>query len=110
MAQRDGETTYTRDDAARALQQWNVALQRASAGPEADLYECATDLIAGWLSREQTFDELLNSYFHPDLDLAWFTSELCRGGPVALRTDVAMGAACALRLRQLLSRITTDNV
>ena len=57
------------------------------------------------LSFDETFDALLEAYFHPDLELTQLITELCTEGEILLRPHLLMGAACALRLQQIVATI-----
>jgi hypothetical protein len=96
----------TRGGIAWALHEWRIALEMANASVEAEVYECAAELVVEWLKSEQTFDGLLNAFFYPDMELTRLVTELCTEGEILLQPHLLMGASCALRLRQLVAGAT----
>ena len=93
----------TRGGIAWALHEWRIAREMANASVEAEIYECAAELVVEWLKSEQTFDGLLNAFFYPDMELTRLVTELCTEGEILLQPHLLMGASCALRLRQLVA-------
>lgn len=93
----------TRGGVAWALHEWYAALDVANDSVEAEIYECAAELVVEWLKSEQTFDGLLSAFFYPDLELTRLVTELCTEGEILLQPHLLMGASCALRLRQLMA-------
>ena len=70
---------------------------------EAEIYGCAAELVVAWLQSAQTFDGLLEAFFHPDLELTQLIAELCTEGEILLRPHLLIGASCALRLQQIMA-------
>jgi PAS domain S-box-containing protein len=97
--------SITRGGVAWALREWQSDLDEVNASVEAEIYACATELVVAWLQSAQTFDGLLEAYFHPDLELTRLIAELCTEGEILLRPHLLLGAACALRLRQIVATI-----
>ena len=95
----------TRGGVAWALREWQTALDEVSASVEAEIYACAAELVVAWLQSAQTFDGLLEAFFHPDLELTRLIAELCTEGEILLRPHLLMGASCALRLQQIVATI-----
>ena len=97
--------SITRGGVAWALREWQTALDAVNASVEAEIYACAAELVVAWLQSAQTFDGLLEAYFHPDLELTQLIAELCTEGEILLRPHLLMGASCALRLQQIVATI-----
>jgi hypothetical protein len=96
------ELSRTRGGVAWALHEWYAALDVVTDSVEAEIYECAAELVVEWLKSERTFDGLLGAFFYPDLELTRLITELCTEGEILLQPHLLMGASCVLRLRQLV--------
>jgi hypothetical protein len=92
----------TRGAVAWVLHEWHAALNAANASIEAQIYQCAADLVVEWLQDEKTFDGLLCAFFSPEPEVAQLITELCTEGEILLQPHLLLGASCALRLRQLV--------
>jgi hypothetical protein len=97
--------SITRGGVAWALREWQSDLDEVNASVEAEIYAVVAELVVAWLQDAQTFESLLEAYFHPDLELTQLIAELCTKGEFRLRPHLVMGAACALRLQQILATI-----
>jgi hypothetical protein len=97
--------SITRGGVAWALREWQTALDAVQASVEAEIYDCAAELVVAWLQSQQTFDRLLEAFFHPDLEFTQLIAELCTEGEILLRPHLLMGASCAFRLRQSVATI-----
>jgi PAS domain S-box-containing protein len=97
--------SISRGGVAWALREWQTALDMVNASVEAEIYACAAELVVAWLQSAQTFDSLLEAFFHPDLELTQLTTELCTEGEILLRPHLLIGASCALRLKQIVATI-----
>jgi PAS domain S-box-containing protein len=97
--------SITRGGVACALREWQTVLDEVNVSVEAEIYACATELVVAWLQSAQTFDGLLEAFFHPDLELTQLIAELCTEGEILLRPHLLMGASCALRLKQIVATI-----
>jgi PAS domain-containing protein len=97
--------SITRGGVAWALREWQSALDEVNASVEAEIYACVTELVVAWLQSAETFEGLLEAYFHPDLELTQLIAELCTKGEILLRPHLVMGASCALRLQQIVATI-----
>jgi PAS domain S-box-containing protein len=97
--------SITRGGVAWALREWQSDLDTVNASVEAELYASVAELVVAWLQGAQTFESLLEAYFHPDLELTQLVAELCTEGEIRLRPHLVMGAACALRLQQIVAMI-----
>jgi hypothetical protein len=94
----------TRGGVAWVLHEWHMALNVANVSVEAEIYACAADLVVEWLQQEKTFNGLLCAFFAPNSELTRLITEVCTEGEILLQPHVLMGASCALRLRQLVSK------
>jgi PAS domain S-box-containing protein len=97
--------SITRGGVAWALREWQSALDAVNASVEAEIYAVVAELVVAWLQDAQTFESLLEAYFHPDLELTQLIAELCTKGEFRLRPHLVMGAACELRLQQIVATI-----
>ena len=98
--------SITRGGVAWALREWQTALDMVNKSVEAEIYGCAAELVVvAWLQSAQTFDGLLEAFFHPDLELTQLIAELCTEGEILLRPHLLIGASCALRLQQIVATI-----
>jgi PAS domain S-box-containing protein len=97
--------SISRGGVAWALREWQRAIAEVRASVEAEIYACASELVVAWLQSAQTFEGLLEAYFHPDLELTRLTTELCTEGEILLRPHLLLGASCALRLQQIVATI-----
>jgi hypothetical protein len=85
-----------------ATHAWNAALKTAQADQEAYLYACVVALLEEPLKAFSTIRALLTVYDTSNRALTQRAVELCDVSGVDLDPRVALGAACALRLRQLM--------
>jgi PAS domain S-box-containing protein len=97
--------SISRGGVAWALREWQTVLDEVNESVEAEIYACVAELVVEWLQSAQTFDSLLEAYFHPDPELTRLIAELCTAGEFLLRPHLVMGASCALRLHQLVATI-----
>jgi hypothetical protein len=105
MAQQYGNGLPTsRTGVAWALHEWHKALDAANESVDAEIYACAADLVVEWLQSEKTLDGLLCAFFYPDPELRRLVTELCSEGAILLQPHLLIGASCALRVRQLVTR------
>jgi len=81
---------------------WEAALVTARGGRDVDVYAAAMVPLLDALQRHTTIHALLTAYTAPDAALARQAKDLCDAGGAHLDPHVALGAACALRLRQLM--------
>jgi hypothetical protein len=102
MQQRFPTSAPSSSNISEILHVWYSALAAARASQEPDLYACVVVLIGESLERFTTVDELINAYCFPDSALNSRVLGLCGGGAVHLQPEVALGAACALRFRELM--------
>jgi hypothetical protein len=96
----------TRGGAAWALHEWHVARDAANASVEAEIYECAAEVVVELLRGCATFNDLLTTFFHPESELVRLVTELCTEGEILLQPHLLLGASCALRLHEMLSQVT----
>jgi hypothetical protein len=74
------------------------------ASPKAALYACAVmTLVLELLDHRTSCVELVTTFYFPDISMMKAVFELCAGGDIPLQPRLVMGAACATRLRQLVS-------
>jgi PAS domain S-box-containing protein len=97
--------SITRGGVAWALREWQSDLDTVNESVEAEIYAIVAELVVAWLQDATTFESLLEAYFHPDLELTQLIAELCTKGEFRLRPHLMMGAACALRLQQIMATI-----
>jgi hypothetical protein len=95
----------TRATVAATLREWHTSLAIAATSEEAEVYVCAVALIVEALSRRVTMRALIDAYYFPDLLLRYLVLDFCANGEIRLRPRLVMGAACALRLRQLVAEV-----
>ena len=93
----------TRATVAATLREWYDALAEASASKESEAYACAVPLIIDTLASCDSLQALLEAYYLPDAALQRLVRVVCLNSEIPLRRSVAIGAACALRLRHLVS-------
>jgi hypothetical protein len=84
------------------LHAWNSALATASASRGAEHYARVVALVMESLDRYATVHDLIEVYCAPDIGLKSRVLALCGDGDIQLQPQVVLGAACALRLRQLM--------
>jgi hypothetical protein len=89
-------------DISEILHAWQSALAAARASKEAELYACVVVLVMESLERYTAVQELIKAYCAPNLGLKSRVLSLCGEGAIRLQPQVALGAACALRFRQLM--------
>jgi hypothetical protein len=85
-----------------AIYAWQWALVTSRASEEAARYAAVVAIVKESLDRFTTIQDLLKAYNAPDLGLKSRVFALCGDGFIRLQPQVALGAACALRLRQLM--------
>jgi len=98
--------TPTRATLAVTLHEWHTALATATISEEAEVYACAVTLIMDVLACCETLPALLEAYYRPDRVLRYLVSDFCADGEIRLDPRLVIGAACALRLRQLVAYVT----
>lgn len=91
-------------DFTTAVHSWNAALLQARSSEMADLYACVVTITLSSLARYTTIRELLTAYESPASSPIEQVMDLCGAGDARLDPSVAFGAACALRLRQLMEQ------
>src|SRR5262249_26608725 len=101
MRQRYQTSPPLRTDFAELPHAWHRALETGQASQEADLYACAVALAMESLDRYITVQDLIGVYCSPDTAMKARVLALCDEGDVHLQSQVVMGAACALRFRQI---------
>ncbi len=100
---RQGNTDApTRDEIAWALREWSAAVIAAENSDEAEIYADALELVLAFLDDRQTVADLINAYTAPSADLMYLVRALCSNDEGTLQPRVLLGAACALRLRELM--------
>jgi hypothetical protein len=92
--------SYT--DISEILHAWHTAVAVGHASQEADLYACVVVLIMESLDHYSTVADLIKAYCAPDIGLKSRVLALCGDGEIHLQPQVVLGAACALRFRQLM--------
>jgi hypothetical protein len=102
MQQRFPTSAPSYGNISEILHVWHAALAAARASQEPDLYACVLVLIGQSLERFTTVDELYHAYCFPDIALKSRVLALCGGGAIHLQPEGALGAACALRFRELM--------
>ena len=70
---------------------------------DTEVYACAVALVMEALSELVSLQSLMDAYYLPDRVLRFLVTDFCADGDVHLRPRWVMGAACALRLRQLVA-------
>jgi hypothetical protein len=91
-------------DFTTAVHTWNTALMQARSSDMADLYACVVTITLSSLACYTTIRDLLTAYKSPASSLSEQVMDLCGAGDARLDPSVAFGAACALRLRQLMEQ------
>lgn len=104
MQQRFQTFGPSHSDISEILHEWGMALAAAHASREAALYACVVVLVMESLDRFQSIHDLIKAYCVPDLGLKSRVLALCDDGQIRLQSQVVLGAACALRLRQLMEQ------
>ena len=89
-------------DISTILHAWNSARAIARASQDADLYGCVVTLVMESLDRYTTIHDLIRAYCAPDIGLKSRVLVQCGDGEVHLQPQVTLGAACALRFRQIM--------
>jgi hypothetical protein len=85
------------------MREWYDALAEANVSEEAGAYACAVPLISEALASCASLQALMEAYYLPDATLQRLVRVVCLNSEISLRGSVAVGAACALRLRHLVS-------
>jgi len=85
-----------------ALQEWYAMLAAARTSFEADRYASAVACILETMANHTTIQQLVTAYQSPDAALRAQVFDLCGAGVAHLDPHVLVGAACALRFRQLM--------
>jgi hypothetical protein len=91
------------EEIAKALHEWHSAAALAIASPKAELYTCAVALALELLEQQTSCADLVSTFYFPDVTLMKLIFEVCAGGEIVLQPRIIMGAACAMRLRQLVA-------
>jgi hypothetical protein len=84
------------------LHEWNRALATVQASREAALNASLVMLVKEALDRYTAIQDLIKAYCTPDIGLKSRVLALCGDGAIRLQPQLVLGAACALRLRQLM--------
>ena len=95
----------SKDDLTAAAWRWTSALSSAQAGADTYLYGCVVALLAEQFTPITTIRALLRLSASPDPALMQRVVSLCQLSGGELDPHVALDAACALRLRQLLDGV-----
>jgi hypothetical protein len=85
-----------------AIYAWQWALVTWRASQEAARYAAVVAIVKESLDRFTAIQDLLQAYNAPDIGLKSRVLALCGEGSIRLQPQVVLGAACALRLRQLM--------
>ena len=93
----------TRAAVAATLQEWHTSLSAVHESAEAEIYACVVALVMEALGERASLQSLIDAYCLPDRVLRHLVTDFCADGEVQLRPRWVMGAACALRLRQLVA-------
>jgi hypothetical protein len=93
------------DDLTAAAWRWTSALRSAQAGADAYSYGCVVSLLAEQFTPVTTIRVLLRLSVSPNPALMQRVVGLCEVSGGELDPHVALDAACALRLRQLLDGV-----
>ena len=88
---------------AATLREWYGSLADTAASDEAEAYTFTVALIREALPECDSLQALMEVYFLPDAVVRALVNELCAAGHPPLYPRLVMGAACALRLRQLVA-------
>jgi hypothetical protein len=107
MRQQDKLGVSGRVEIAWALREWYTALAETEQSAQAEIYAYAADVVAAFLNDRHTIDALLDAYAAPSVELRYLVYELCTAGEAPLQPRLLMGAACALRLRELMKEAIT---
>jgi hypothetical protein len=65
-------------------------------------YAAVVSIVRESLNRFTTIQDLMKAYAAPDIGLRSRVLALCGDGAIRLQPQLVLGAACALRLRQLM--------
>jgi hypothetical protein len=93
----------THEEIARALHEWHSASALAMASPKAEVYAWAVALVLELLDQHMSCADLVTAFYFPDITVMKTVFEVCAGGDTPLEPRIIMGAACATRLRQLVT-------
>lgn len=85
-----------------AIYTWQWALVTVRASQEAARYAAVVAIVSEALNRFTSIQDLLKAYNAPDIGLKSRVLAMCGEGSIRLQPQVVLGAACALRLRQLM--------
>ena len=102
MRQPENVHAPTRDAIAWALREWSAAVVAAENSEEAEIYADAIELVLAFLDDRQTIADLIDAYTAPTAELRFLVRELCSNDEATLQPHLLLGAACALRLRELM--------
>jgi hypothetical protein len=102
MRRQDRLDVSRRVEIAWALREWYTALAEAEQSAQAEIYAYAAEVMVAFLDDCHTIDALLEAYAAPTAKLRYLAHELCTSGEAPLQPRLLMGAACALRLRELM--------
>jgi hypothetical protein len=78
------------------LREWSKAVVTA------EIYADALELVLAFLDDRQTVADLIDAYIAPNAELTYLVRELCSNDEATLQPRLLLGAACALRLRELM--------
>jgi hypothetical protein len=84
------------------LYAWQSALAAAHASQEPERYAHVVAHIGESPERFTTVHDLIKAYCFPDIALKARVLALCGEGAIHLQPEVVLGAACALRFRELM--------
>ena len=88
---------------AATLREWYGSLAATAASDEAEGYAFTVALIREALPACDSLQALMEVYYVPDAVVRALVNELSAAGEPPLHPRLVMGAACALRLRQLVA-------
>jgi hypothetical protein len=62
----DSGAPVSRAGITRRLHEWRAALNTVNESAEAEIYDCAAELVVAYLSDHHTFRNLLSAFYAPD--------------------------------------------
>jgi hypothetical protein len=87
------------------LHEWSAMLAAARASAQADRYASVVTCVLETLANHATIRQLVSAYQSPDAAFRAQVYNLCGVGRAHLDPRVVVGAACALRFRQLMDQV-----
>ena len=81
---------------------WRWALAMTRASEDADRYAAVVAIVWESLNRFMTVQDLVKAYTAPDIGLRSRVLVLSGDGSIRLQPHLVLGAACAIRLSQLM--------